>query len=89
MGIIFLWRCLFQVIPFWILDFRFWIVKQLVVIAFGYTSVAIIFEIGITSCNQLLFALLWSKECIFIGERENTKHAPPFPFPFSQLLLEV
>ncbi len=36
-----------QVIPFWILDFRFWIVKQLVVIAFGYTSVAIIFQIGI------------------------------------------
>ncbi len=23
------------------------------------------------------------------GERENTKHAPPFPFPFSPLLLKV
>ncbi|BAY76023.1 hypothetical protein NIES25_24720 [Nostoc linckia NIES-25] len=31
-----------------------------------------------TSCNQLLFALLWSKGLIFIGERENTK-----PFPLS------
>jgi hypothetical protein len=43
--------CLQQLIPFWILDFRFWIVKQLVVIAFGYTSVAIIFQIGITNCS--------------------------------------
>ncbi|PHJ59697.1 hypothetical protein VF14_34730 [Nostoc linckia z18] len=56
------------------------------------------FQIHQTSCTRVQKALLWSKGYIFIGERENTKHAPPFPcplspsgatFPFSRLLLEV
>jgi hypothetical protein len=37
------------------------------------------FQIHQTFCTRVLFALLWSKRCIFIGERENTKHATPFP----------
>ncbi len=36
-----------MVIPFWILDFRFWIVKHLLNKRLGFPSVAIIFQIGI------------------------------------------
>ncbi|PHJ58089.1 hypothetical protein VF06_30540 [Nostoc linckia z4] len=35
------------------------------------------------SLTKVLFALLWKKGYIFIGERENTKHAPLPLFPTS------
>jgi hypothetical protein len=36
-----------DIIPFWILDFRFWIGKCLLYLGFLGPSVAIIFQIGI------------------------------------------
>ncbi|RCJ30989.1 hypothetical protein A6769_32035 [Nostoc punctiforme NIES-2108] len=42
-----------HLIPFWILDFRFWIVKHLLDKFFSFPSVAIIFQIGISKSAEI------------------------------------
>ncbi|WP_407641957.1 TolB family protein [Calothrix rhizosoleniae] len=66
-------------IPFWILDFRFWIVKELLYKLFKFPSVTIIFQIGIGLMLTVLLFACGNYETPIVSTDLNSRYTEEKP----------